>query len=69
MDKTEIINVLRNHGYTNIQEKRGGVEVTAERRTASYEFDSSDFVRIFAGRMDLKSIHMLDSWTVSIECE
>lgn len=71
MNKQEIIELLKSKGYTSKQiiEKRGGIEIVAEKRVPIYEFDSRDFFVMFEGKVDMKKIHMLDPWTVTIECE
>lgn len=69
MSKQEIIKTLKESGYENITEKRGGIEVSAKYRNQVYEFDYHEFINIFGGKIDKSKIHMIDQWTFTIECE
>jgi hypothetical protein len=72
MKKQEIIQLLKSKGFSDKQiiEKRGGVEVVAEKRVPMFEFDYNEFVfKTLDGRVAQNKIHFLDNWTFTIECE
>ncbi len=71
MSKADIIALLLQKGFskTQIIEKRGGIEVVAEKRIPMFEFDHTEFVyAILNNLVPQNKIHMLDPWTFTIEC-
>jgi len=70
MNKHEITEVLKRHGFTDRQivGKNGGIEVLAAKRISLYEFDYDEFVGMFGGALDKSKVHFIDSWTFAIEC-
>lgn len=74
ISKAEIKKLLKgfylNPSTWQVTEKLGGIQVDAIRRTPMWEFDYQEFVfKTLEGKVPEAKIHMLDSWTFTIECE
>lgn len=72
MSKSDIISLLLAKGFSKKQivEKRGGIEIVAEKRTPVFEFDYNEFVfDVLNNLIPTNKIHFLDPWTMTIECE